>query len=130
MRSTCVILLLCAACSFGPRAADHFLAVGPAGVTAEVAVKNDVSDGELLAVSDSGLWLLMRGAPTWAPYGAMDSVWFPSLGGDARFGMHEVPSAELRRRLELGSRFPNGMSSGLLAALVHAYRSDSVKVLR
>lgn len=130
MRPSCVILLLCAACSFGPRASDVFLAVGPAGIWAEVAIQDDVAHGELLAVTDSGLWLVVDEDPTWAPYGAMDSVWFPSLGGDAWIGKHETPSVELRGQLERSSRFPQGMSPGLLAALLRAYRTDSLRVLR
>lgn len=129
MRPIFLMLLLSTACSLGPRAVNHPLAQGPAGLSIGFAVRDRVMAGELLAVTDSGLWLVVHDAPTWAPYAALDSAWFPGLGGDAGIGKHTAPASELRHRLELTSRFPQGMSPSLLAAVLHAYGRDAVRIL-
>ena len=132
MRSLIAALVMCMACSAGPRAYRHPLALGAEGATVQIRLLQIVGEkdehlisGELLSVTDSGLWLLTDHHVTWVAYGTVGHAEFDQTG-DHDFWGPEAPSKEARERLRLESRFPPGISPDLMRRLLMASYGDSV----
>lgn len=117
MRAFAVLLALCAGCVIGPRAMDHPMMQTGGGVPYEVRLSGppvrSVS-GELLAVTDTGVWLLVNQSPTWVPY---------------TLAVNGAPPDTTRERLRLESRFPQGLNAEILRKLLNAYGQDSAVFL-
>ena len=136
MRTTtqcAVCLLLLAGCIVGPRISRlDFVRTGQ-GIQAAVTARTDSAlglrlAGELLAVEPGGLLLLTdRNAIVRIGYGDIDSTTFSSLkrlnwtGG--------APPADVASEIRLLSRFPQGVSEELMAALLETHGQDSVRTM-
>lgn len=137
MRTTPLALgLLGMACSIGPRASQHPLTAGAAGVS--IAVELTALDsnhqhrsvsGELLAVTDTGLWILANTRPTWVRFSVVSRAVFPESGDDDFWGPNP-PSQKAHERLRLESRFPQGMTPDLIRRLAGVYGDSTATVIR
>lgn len=129
MRNAGLLLLMAAGCSWGPRAVDHPIARNPGGPVARIALRDSVVRGELLAVTDSGLWLLVHDSPAWASYADIRSAAFEGYPERTIFAGPAAPPADVRAELRLASRYPQGISPALLHDLLKAYLRDTSLVL-
>lgn len=134
MRTLAIVLLLCAgACSLGPRASEHPIARGPMGakVTLSLGIASNGelnAAGELLAVSDSGLWILVGGErPGWAAYGVIKHAVLDPV--DVEFDGPGVPPPAVLDRMRMASRYPEGLTPELRKRLLVAYGRDSLLVI-
>lgn len=120
------------ACNTGTRLEKFAPAHEPAGVTIRLRLHfgqgTQLLAGELLAVQDSGI--LLR-----------DSTRIVFVWNDAvRYGetttrgtglsFERKPVGSTREQLRLLSRYPDGVSPGLLSSLLAAYGRDSVETAR
>lgn len=133
MRATYAsLVMLCAGCSIGPRAADHVLALSPAGVPVEIELATGVSkerpkvSGELLAVTDSGFWILVDHNPRWMPYVDIHHAAFGETG-DGDFSGPRAPKQKTLEHLRLESRYPQGITPALLDQLIQSYRDSATR---
>src|SRR5690348_13725975 len=126
---TVALVALCAACSaaIGPRASENPVALGPAGAGIEIQLvshyrseRGAFVSGELLAVSDSGLWVLADRHLARVPFTAIDQAVFPSAGHDD-FDGPGLPGKKTLERLRLQSRFPQGIGTELMHRLLMTY---------
>jgi hypothetical protein len=118
-----LILLALTACQIGTSAQGYPPAKGPAGVmlNIQLADKSKLT-GELLAVEDSSLLILqgpeilrVRLNSVRAGSGPKVSFTGKNLAGD------------LRERLRLVSRFPQGVSAELEPRLIQAYGQTAIR---
>ena len=137
MRNLIAVLVLCAGCSVGPRASEHPLALVAGGAKLEielikadrgVGVGGRLISGELLAVTDSGLWVLADAHPSWVAYAIIHQAVFDQTGDDDLAGP-EAPPLKERNRLRLESRFPQGISPELMRKLLATYGDSVARVL-
>ncbi|HZH40860.1 MAG TPA: hypothetical protein VFD85_07605 [Gemmatimonadales bacterium] len=138
MRNLIAVLVLCAACSAGPRASQHPLSLVAGGAMVEielikvdrgVGVGGRLISGELLSVTDSGLWVLADSQPSWVAYALIHQAVFDQTGDDDLAGP-EAPSLKARNRLRLESRFPQGISPELMRKLLTTYGDSVARVVR
>jgi len=138
MRVLIAGLVLCAGCSMGPRASQHPLALVPGGAKVEIElIKADrgvgtggrLISGELLSVTDSGLWVLVDVHPLWVAYDVIHQAVFDQTGDDDLAGPEAPPQKE-RDRLRLESRFPQGISPELMRKLLDTYGDSVARVAR
>lgn len=136
MRATYgVLALLCAGCSIGPRAAHHLLALGPAGVPVEIELTSGPGpehpqvSGELLAVTDSGFWILADNHPRWVAFADIYDAAF-NESGDGDFSGPGAPPRKKLKRLRLESRFPQGITPAVLEKLQRAYEDTAPRANR
>ena len=139
MRAAAAVVLLAGAtsgCAFGMTADKFVPGRGPEGIRSAVTTRTARFDGELIAVRDDALLLLASAtapgdgtrAPQNAslmvrliPFTAIVSAQFHQLGRGSQIGEGRVPSASVKERLRLVSRFPYGMSPAIEADLLKAY---------
>ena len=116
-----VAWLSLAGCNVGPRPETFTLALLPEGVAARLVTRSDRRiSGEVLVVQDTAL--IVRG----------DSLYRVPVAAIEQGTFHQITEAEIRRgafvrkdagraRLQLVSRFPQGLSEDRLLALLAAY---------
>jgi len=83
------------------------------------------AQGELLAVQDTALLVLARDTVTLVPYRALEAGEFSQVG-ELRA---TPPTPDFARRLQLVSRFPQGLTPDMLARLLAAHRQAALKVV-
>lgn len=125
--------LLFAACHVGQSVKDFRPALGPQGVMTELDLAGEKLDGELLAVADSGLYVLAApAAPCEPPERAVVFARWHELTGvrleqmGVRARRQRPPSEADLERMSLVSRFPQGLSPGLLARFLAANGLEEV----
>jgi hypothetical protein len=124
-------------CSLGQSADDFAPAQGPRGVSTVLKVTNEGRTlelkGELLAVPDSGLFVLtdnavpgQPGAHTvvFAPWSWIQTGNFEQMAVKVKKG--RPPSTSQKEILSRVSRFPQGISAELLVELLTAYGLKTV----
>jgi len=113
-------------CSIGGRVDRFAPAKQPEGVAVALALRGGRrAQGELLAVQDTALVVLAQDSVTLVPYRAVVSGQFSPVGE-----LIETPPApDFATRLRLVSRFPQGLSSDLLARLLAAHGQSALKVV-
>lgn len=126
MRVWWAVLLACVGCSLGPRVKSDTVAQGPRGVVVRVNTTFRALTGELLAIDDSAVTVLVESQVWRAPYASVRRITARGQGTIQVEG-RALPEAR-RERLRLRSRFPQGIDAELLTALLAAYRQDSVLV--
>ena len=108
----------------GTTAGGFMPARGPAGVRAEVETSSAMWTGEVLAVADSGVWIVAETGPgrhvVFAPTAALQRARFAQVG-TVTF-TDGVPNAPRKLdRARLVSRYPQGIGPELLGRLLAAY---------
>lgn len=123
MRWALSAALLLAACYVGSSAKRYAPAQGPAGAAVTLNLPGDRKvGGELLAVEDSTLLLLEERQLVRVDIAAIKSLRGPSIST-------RILSDEMRGRLRLISRYPQGVPPELEAALLQAYGGTQVRRL-
>jgi len=126
------LVVLLAGCSTGIEVAEFRPAQGPAGIHMEIALNGDVLGGEkvageLLAVRPDGVLLNIAGyldnpkavdRVVLVPYWMMDTVRLEQMGRAKVESRGEEMNKVYLNRLRLLSRFPQGLSDGLLSELM------------
>lgn len=131
------LVLLGSACTrnVGVLVEDFKPAHLPAGIATEVTLAKDLVpgnkiDGELIAVTDKGLTLLLHKPLATeeglrrlveVPFGAMRRAKFDQLGLSSVRSEGQAIDDARRDRLRLLSRFPQGLEGELLAQLLATY---------
>lgn len=126
-------------CTVGQSAGSFVPAKGPQGVRTELQFGRAGPvlrvEGELLAVPDSGLFVLTqatvlgqpgRHALLFARWAALEKATFDQMGVRIQGG--KPPSSTNQEELARVSRFPQGLSPGLLTDLLAAYGLEEVYV--
>lgn len=118
------LLLGLTACTMGTRARHDPVARGPRGAEVRVNTTFRALNGELLAVDDSAVTVLVASELWQAPYTAIRRI---AARGHGTIQVRGRPLSQgVRERLRVRSRFPQGIDAELLAALLAAYRQDSL----
>ena len=129
------IACLSSACTIGMSTREFKLAGSPHGVRTAVSTAGGEFEGELIEVRDASVVILEDGASAggpgvraqrlrMTPFSAIRLAKFeqrPAL----RLRDGKPPSAAMRERLRLVSRFPYGMSPAVERDLLKAYGQDS-----
>lgn len=130
MRTTTLIAvtLLLIACHHGTRVKRYEPAQSPQG--ARIAVNTTSSDyeGELLAVRDSGVVMLRRETVLFITYGRVSEATVDGVGLAFRGG--KPPDDQMKRRLKLLSRYPQGIDDALLGSLLETYAQPRLMVVQ
>lgn len=129
------LLLILAGCYFGPRVGNFAPAHGPQGVSVEALTRQASFGGELLAVREDGLLLLILmpragGAGTRVvalPFGVIREAHFEKLGAACDMKDGQAPAVATRERLRRVSRFPQGLSEELLRLLLNEYGQAEIE---
>lgn len=122
-RAGLVALILLAGCSVGTKAKNYAPAQGPAGATVqlELAGKKALT-GELLAVEESTLLVMAGGELIRVSVPSIQSGKAPKLSFTGTTLKNDV-----RNRLRLISRYPQGVSPELESRLLQAYGQTAVR---
>jgi hypothetical protein len=124
------LLLFLAGCQYGTKPSTFPPAQGPAGALVAIRAIGDSTDrvGELFAADSSGVTVragsLVR--VSWSRLHAMD---IDKMGRSVDVRPGEVVTADKRRRIAALSRFPQGLSGDLLAAVLRELKQDSLIVI-
>ena len=122
-RPRVIALMLLAACSVGTSVKNFAPAKGPAGATVTLRlISNRTLAGELLAVADSSLLVQSGGQLFRVGLPRIVSGTAPKLS----FTAAELKD-EVRERLRLLSRYPQGVSPELETRLLQAYGQSGVQ---
>jgi hypothetical protein len=118
-----IALILLAGCAVGSKAKNYAPAQGPAGATVELElVGKPALTGELLAVADSSLLVQSDGRLHRVRWSLIASGKAPKVSFTG-----PTPEAEVRERLRLISRYPQGVSPELQSRLLQAYGQTGVE---
>ena len=124
------VLLLVSGCvrNIGARAEQMAVVNSPNGTIAEIRVREggEVITGELLEVRDDALVVLNAGRVTVVPFGATQSATFHDSAVYASGG---AISADEISELRLFSRFPRGISPGVMTTLLAAHGQTEPRLI-
>ena len=122
-RAWLLALTLLVGCSVGHGVKNYAPAEGPAGATVKLELTgNRTVAGELLTVQDSSLMLLSGGQLIRVRMPLIETGSVPKLS----FTRAEL-KGDVRERLRLISRYPQGISPDLETRLLQAYRQTAVQ---
>ena len=126
MRGLIIALALGAGgCRLGPKIEEIQAANSPAGVATKVVTGSSSYEGELLALGDDRLLLLVEDRLTVIPYGIIESVQPERLGHLDGDDLREKQSQKVERVI-LWTRYPQGVTVDLLQQLLRAYNQTKV----
>lgn len=123
-------LLFCVGCmvNVGPKPENFEPAQSASGIRASLALSSSAVEGELLEVREDGVVLLTRDRVAMVPYDAITSSAFTN--SPVTISGRRAPLYEDRRKLQLLSRYPQGMPQVALDRLLASKSQTSVVVLR
>jgi hypothetical protein len=130
IRNVILITALCSVACFhiGPSAENFPLASRPNGATVTVQTAGQTVAGELLAVRDDGVVILRGSKLAFAPFADLRSVDVAEL---AEYSIGAgAPSPERRAKLNVLSRYPQGISAALQQKLFAQSGQAELEVLR
>jgi hypothetical protein len=121
MRPALFALIACVSsgCVHGMTTAEFMPARDPEGVRAEIVTQTRRLSGELIAFHDNGLVVLERRMLRFLPFSAIRTATFNQVDQTRLVG--GPPDRAVRRRLQLLSRYPQGLTPELLDSLLRAY---------
>jgi len=128
MKRTWVLgpVLATLACNLGGRVDRFAPAKQPAGVAVTLWLRSgETGHGELLAVQDTALVVLAQDTVTLVPYRVLQAGRFSQVGELTE----APPSKDFAGRLQLVSRFPQGLTPEMLTRLLAAYGQSVLKVV-
>lgn len=125
-RVSVIAVLAALACHVGGRVDRFAPANQPEGIAVSLTLRGGrIADGELLAVQDTAMVVVIADAVALVPYGAVAAARFPQVGE-----LHGTPpTPDIAMRLRLVSRFPQGFTPDLLAQLLAAHGQSALKVV-
>ena len=120
------VVLATIGCNVGGRVDRFAPAQRPEGAAVELALQGGgTARGELLAVQDTALLVLVHDTVTLVPYGHV----VPGRSSQTGELFETPPAPDVARRLRLVSRFPQGLTPDLLARLLAAHGQSALKVV-
>ena len=133
-------LLAIAGCHLGTQVEEFQVAQRPAGIESAIVIDDRTLTGELIEVRDSGLVLLSpwrdQDDPDqtsrrllFIPYGALSNASFAQIRSVALSLRGQPPEESVRKRLQLLSRFPQGLSARLVSELLVVHGQREIEVV-
>jgi len=124
------VSLTAVACQWGTRPATFAPALGPEGARVTLRLQAESADrrGELFAADTAGL-IYYGDRVVWIAWQRVAWIDVEKLGSDYDVGRGN-PGPTKSARLALVSRFPQGLSGGLLARVLAAFKQDSLDLIR
>jgi hypothetical protein len=118
-----VLIAACAgsACYVGMSAGKYRPAQQPAGVSITMITPAGKAAGELLAIRDTGVIILIGQKVHMVPYTAILSSDIDQTSSSYAISNRAAPNADVQTHLRLLSRFPQGLTAELLGQLLQAY---------
>lgn len=113
-------------CFTGPSAGGFGPAMTGHGIDANLRLRQGHIDGELLEVSDSSYVLLNATGLSLVMFSVVRGAKFPGIGSND-WG---PPDAELKERLRLVSRYPQGIPRGVLGVLLADAKQTELHVVQ
>jgi hypothetical protein len=122
MRPALFALIACVSsgCVHGITTAEFIPARDPQGVRAEIVTQTRRLSGELIAFHDDGLVVVEQRMLRFVPFSAIRTVTFDQVD-QTNLGGGRPPNRADRRRFQLLSRYPQGLTPELLDTLLRAY---------
>ena len=120
------LALTLGACNTGPGVDTYTPARSPQGVEIRIRMRGGETSGELLEVRDSGVVVSQRSIVL-VPFELIEEF---RLTQERSAYPGGPPSAEVRERLRLLSRFPSGLSADHLARILEARGQRELEVYR
>jgi len=122
-----VAVVVFGACHFtGPSVGSFTPAVSGHGVETRLSLGGRRIDGELLQVKDTAYVLMAADGVLIVPFAAVDKAQFEKLGSIG----HGAPPAEWRERLDIASRFPQGLSAEAFDQLLVCTKQSEPRYVR
>ena len=123
-------LLLCGGCmvKLGPGPDTYEPAASANGIRASLALSSSALEGELLEVREDGIVVLTTDQVAMIPFDAITSSAFRST--NVALANKRMPTFEERRKLQLLSRYPQGIPAVALQKLLASKTQASVAVIR
>ena len=125
-----VLAVTTAGCSYGMTAARFRPAESPQGVMLRLTTDTRQYDGELIEVRPDGILVLADGRLWIAPYGTIVASRIEQVSSDYALGGGSAPRPEVQEQLRLLSRFPAGLTPGLLKQLLALHGQTELVVAR
>ncbi len=133
-------LMAISGCHLGTRIEEFQVAQRPEGIESAIVIDDRTITGELTEVRESGLVLLAfwgdQDDPDQKsrrllliPYGALSNASFAQIRSQALSLEGQPPEEGVRKRLELLSRFPQGLSESLVSELLAAHGQQQIEVV-
>ena len=116
-------------CHVGRSGADLPVAKQPGGAQVSVRVSSGSYGGELLAVSDDGVFI-SSDRIVFAPFSAIMSFSADEMGRQFRLEKGEVPSIEKLARLRAVSRFPQGLTPNIRSVILGQRSQAEIAVIQ
>lgn len=117
-------------CRFGPSVEDFRPARSPEGIRARLDMGQTSVRGELLAVDNTGLYVLTGEGVVLAPYKEIVQGRFEPEAVSVQLRGRTFPGSRKYNRLRLMSRFPQGLDDELLDRLLTANDQTELKVVQ
>jgi hypothetical protein len=119
--------LVATGCLLGASPETFKPAMSPAGVEARLRFRKGELRGELIEVRDSGLVVAPKGDVVFVPFTVVRSGTFAQTYVATARG---APSPEIRERLRLLSRFPNGLPADQFERFLASRGRQSLRVFQ
>ena len=119
--------LIAVGCAIGPSEKNFKPAISPAGVEARLRFRRGELRGELIEVRDSGLVVAPPGDVLFVPFTAIRAATFAQTTLAPAPG---IPGPQVRERIRLLSRFPNGLSPDQLERFLASRGRQSLRVFQ
>ena len=119
--------LVAAGCVIGPSDRTFKPAISPAGVEARLRFRKGEMRGELIEVRDSGLVVAPPADVVFVPFTAIRAATFAQTGLTPAPG---IPGPQVRERLRLLSRFPNGLPPDQLERFLASRGRQTLRVFQ
>lgn len=127
MRPTLFALIACLVigCTHGLTTEKFIPARLPEGVFAAITTQTAQLSGELIALPDEGLVILDQKTLRLVPFNAIRTATFAQVDR-IKLSEGRPPDGAARKRLQLLSRYPQGLTPELLAALLRGYGQSAL----
>ncbi len=113
------------ACFVGMSTAKYRPAQQPAGVGIAISTPQGKTSGELLALGETGIIVLIHNKVHMTPYSEILSTELDQTSGYV-ISNRTAPNADVKEHLRLLSRFPQGLTPELLVQLLQAYGQTEI----
>lgn len=129
-----VVLLLWCGCSRGPKMNQFAPAHGMEGIQTtihliDISTENRSLQGELLAVEEADLLILLNSRITRIPFTNIQKATFNQLPG-LIIGAGRMPGSSKRNQLRLLSRYPQGLEGAVLARFLRSEQQNAIDEIK